>query len=450
MGRVQGPTTKIVEYVPIRAAPARRRAKQRVRNGNTGGMWNTIANGASKLLGKGIGALISGFGDYKIAGNTLMTGGLDPPTVVNSVNNGGVIVRHREYLMDINATTAFTIQTLPLNTGLLETFPWLSAIATHFEQYKFQGLLFEFKSLSSDAVLSSATSSALGSVVMATQYNALNPPFPDKFTMENYEFANSAKPSLSFIHPVECARKDTPLTELYVRGGAPAPGSDLRLYDLGNFHIATVGMQAASGVCGELWCTYEVELMKPKIETVQNTNLVDHFRLTASGTNSSPFTGNDTAGFNTLGGELGDNVYTFPVAMNTGLFIIIWYIFGPSTALTSPTVTLDDCVANALFANNSTSVISNGGNTDASFFMLRSVRITDTGATVSFGTDGVYPLPTTAGDFFVIEIPSDLTYDMPITIRNNPIYSEMDDLISMFRKLTPEVRSKAINQLFGL
>lgn len=76
---------------------------------------------------------ITGFGDYEIEGNSIMRGGLSPPEVVNSADRGGFIVRHREYITDINAATAFTNQAFPINPGIKTTFPWLGAVASAFE-----------------------------------------------------------------------------------------------------------------------------------------------------------------------------------------------------------------------------------------------------------------------------------------------------------------------------
>lgn len=386
-------------------------------------------------MNKGIGALISGFGDYKIENNTLMTGGLDPPNIVNSVNNGNMIVRHREYLGDISATVAFTIQSYPLNPGLMDSFPWLSSIAQHFEQYKFRGVIFEFKSLSSDAVLSASTSSALGSVIMATQYNALNPAFPDKFTMENYEFANSSKPSLSFIHPVECLKKDTSVLELYVRGSAAPAGSDLRLFDLGNFYVATVGMQAASGIAGELWCTYEIELIKPKISNPLNIDhLMDHFRLSPTLTNAAPFTA-ATLHYSTLGGALSPNVYSFPTNISSGVYLLFWEIVGSSTAITQPTPTPTNCTVRPIFANGTASIIGTPTGTTSTFtFHVMCVTINASPAFMSYSTSGVYPASPTAGDFFVIELPGNVTkINEELTISNT--MDEVDSLLHRLSKL---------------
>lgn len=222
---------------------------------------------------------IRGFGAYKIGNNSVLAGGMSPPMIVNSVRSGGMIVRHREYLRDITASNLFKGTTFTINPGLPETFPWLAQIAGSFEQYRMRGLLFEYKTTSSDTILSSATSTALGTVVMGTQYNVLDEPFDNKFEMENYEFSNSSKPSLSMIHPIECAKSQTPISLLYVRTpSTDTSKGDPRLYDLAKFTIATVGMQGQfntpqqnNAAIGELWCTYEVEFFKPVMNEDSST-----------------------------------------------------------------------------------------------------------------------------------------------------------------------------------
>lgn len=417
----------VVVYEP---AAARRRARPRRGRRRGGNLMGTLANGAMSLLGKGISTLITGFGDYKVEGNSLMTGGIDPPTVVNSVNNGGVIIRHREYLQDIDASTPFSLLTLPINPGQISTFPWLSSIAAHFEQYKFRGLLFEFKSLSSDSVLSTATSSALGSIVMATQYNALSPPFPNKFVMENYEFANSSKPSISFIHPVECKRTDTTIVELYTRTGAPQVNSDLRLYDLGNFSIAAVGMQATSGVAGELWCTYEVEFLKPKIENPTNaTDLIDHFHLPAGTLGATPFFNAFVDPTSTLNGTHGNNTYFFPEFISEGRFMLLLEINGTAGVVAAGVRTLINCTPVNLFSGNSQSRLTTVGTT-SDFFDWVCVDVTAINASVVY-TGMIFPIPTVFGDYFVTAVPGNLN-KLPILlpplvdrmVREQPIEDE--------------------------
>jgi len=90
----------------------------------------------------------------------------------NSSNPGGIIVRHREYVADIEGTTNFVNREYPLNPGLIKTFPWLSQVADAFEEYRIRGMVFEYKSLYADATVSSSDTGGLGSVIMCTNYNA--------------------------------------------------------------------------------------------------------------------------------------------------------------------------------------------------------------------------------------------------------------------------------------
>jgi len=181
---------------------------------------------------------------------------------------GHIYVAHREYLGEVTtAGNAFnTFTTLPLNPGMSQTFPWLSTIAGNFEEYEFSGLIFEFVSHSANAL--DSTNTALGSVMMATQYNANSPPFGDKAAMMQYDKTVSGKPSVNIVHAIECARRRTVLPEMYVRTGpvlqAPGLPQDLRLYDWGTFQLATQGMQDPCTL-GELWVTYSVTLRKPKL-----------------------------------------------------------------------------------------------------------------------------------------------------------------------------------------
>lgn len=306
-----------------------------------------------------VGATIKGFGEYKIGSNTILGGGMSPPMITNSVSNGAVILRHREYIRDIQSSQDFSNLVFPLNPGIQSTFPWLAQIAPSFEQYRFRGIVFEFKSNSADVVLSGAASTALGTVVMATQYDALDPPFDNKFEMSNWEFTTSQKPSRSFMHPVECAKSQTPLTMLYIRTGDPPGNSDLRLYDLGNFNIAVVGMQNVAGenetsTIGELWVSYEVEFYKPKLEEDATT---EYAHWTPIGNADGSITlGMPNGGANMLGTLNTMPAHTgFKPQKQLGSSIQAHiYPDGPPnyTALNGkPTIHIQDCIGKVLLIN---------------------------------------------------------------------------------------------------
>lgn len=256
------------QMVPSPAQPNIPRPKRSV-----GSVLKGIGNG---LLDFGLGKLskmaknvISGMGDYDIGGvnhNSLISK-MSPvvPAFDSNASSGSIRICHREYITDILSSTTFNNQTFPINVALTQTFPWLSRIGAQFEQYRINGMIFEFKSGSSDAL--NSTNTALGYVVGAVEYNALASPFTDKLSMENAIFASSTKPSLSMITAVECAPGQTSIPLLYTRLGYESlTASDLRLYDLGTFNIATVGMQQEGVNLGELWVSYDVSLYKTRFQ----------------------------------------------------------------------------------------------------------------------------------------------------------------------------------------
>lgn len=379
---------------------------------STGGsiLGGMLGGGPGAAIGGKIGDIVSnlvGFGDYAIEGNTLM--GIDPPELRNTP--AGMIIRHREFISDIAPSVNFVNQSFPINPGLSSTFPWLSQIAVSFEEYRLRGMVFEFKSMSSDSILSSGSSTALGTVCMATQYNSLNSNFLTKKEMENYQFANSSKPSQSFLHPVECKHSLTAIDQLFVRTSPNTTNlqGDLRLYDAGEFQIATVGMQNTTGVVGELWVTYEVEFLKPRF---QQFALEDHYML-SSASNASPFgtnTGNHTVngasnGFfqrNTIGGAINGSgsAYSFPVSISSGKFMIVYSVQGSANPITAPTVTYTNCVSVAAFTDQTnTRVYATGNPTFWSYTEV--IQITGSGASFAWAST-ILPLSVTSGDLYVI------------------------------------------------
>lgn len=209
------------------------------------------------------GDTIMGTGSYRQNRSKTILGG-NPPVVKNS--SGGFTVRHREFVGDLNTSQAFSVYGFAINPGNPQLFPWASQIAPNFEEWVPKGIVLSFKSTSSDSVVSTNANAALGTVIMATQYNPYNGTFANKVQMENYEWAKSCKPSQSMMHPVECNKSQNVQGSYFTRTDAVPAGQDQRLYDIGIFQIAAVGMQSNGAPCGELWISYEIEFRKPKIQ----------------------------------------------------------------------------------------------------------------------------------------------------------------------------------------
>lgn len=226
-----------------------------------GTMFNApYLKGVGKWLGNGIGQIF-GSGDYDIMGtqpkyNVLMNGNQVPKF---EAGNGTNVVCHREYIGDITGATAFTNRSYPLNPGMVAAFPWLSTVAQNYQQYRFHGIIFEFRPLITDYV----TSGAPGVVIMATNYNADDAAYTSRQQLENSEFAVSVKPTVGMIHGIECALGQNVLDRFFVRTGSLASNKDLNFTDLGNFQFASQSNPAQA--LGELWVSYCVEFFKPKL-----------------------------------------------------------------------------------------------------------------------------------------------------------------------------------------
>jgi hypothetical protein len=211
-----------------------------------------------------------------------------------------------------------------------------------FEQYQFNGLLFEFKSDSGEAI--GSVNTALGTVIMSTEYDAAKPIFKSRTEMEAYEFTTSDKPSNSFIHAVECDYKQNVMRELYVRGGSVPYGDDIRFYDHGVFQVATYGMQASSVVLGELWVSYDVMFYKPRLPAAAGFTSYDHLRP-ALGTDGGM--GNPVIVANDLGCYLSSQGTSWTINMpyiSSAVLVVVVVAGGfNSTTAWSPNLQLTTC-----------------------------------------------------------------------------------------------------------
>lgn len=232
-----------------------------------------IGGGLGELAHAGI-KTITGYGDYTVKANSVVYN-TDAVPQFSSDNPRCTIICHSEFIGDLRGSTGFNIASYDINPANSALFPWLSGIAQNFEQWVVQGMVFQFKTTCATAVAS--TNTALGTVILATQYNSLAPPFNSKVQMENYEFSQSTVPSASIMHAIECDPTQTAGQGLfYVNNDGYSDKADPRLYNIGKFNVATTGMQAAATI-GELWVTYKICFLKPKLQGMNS--VADHWNL---------------------------------------------------------------------------------------------------------------------------------------------------------------------------
>jgi hypothetical protein len=315
--------------------------------------------------GAHLGGLLSKFlgqGDYQVAQNSVLAGQI--PGMHSNVQK--VRVTHKEYIADVitGGANSFASAIYAINPGQSATFPWLSIIAQNFQEYSLKGLVFEFKSTSATGI-ASTTNVAMGSVIMATQYKANAAPFNNKQNMLEEYFSSDGRNYEDFCHPVECNPKENPYNVQYVRVGAVPSGEDVKTYDLGYFTIATSGFPGSNQVIGELWATYDVELLKPQL--IQGLNAGTAYlhvwsssNITAANPWGSPFvvvgnTGNASVSATTITFAQGvlDGNYMFILKWGTTVASfgaeLVSYVTSSSTGVTA---------LNALGGNGGTNISS--------------------------------------------------------------------------------------------
>jgi len=319
-----------------------------------------ISMGSDAIMGSG---LYTGRGAY--SDNELFhpEGSDTIPTFASSGDETGeVFLTRKEFVTDLygNSGTTFVNQTFSLNPGLESSFPWLSQIASNYEEYEFEGVIYTYRSVVTD--IGSSTNGQVGTVTMATNYNAAAPSFTDKGLMLEYAHANSSKITESMIHGIECDHEKLSGPKgSYVRSGPVPPNEDIKMYDSGKFQIAFSNTPAgfANQVVGELWVSYKVRLRKPKLFTARALG-VQHFEWMNNNLGTG-FTAAEGAGqadattkvptFQLLGqqnnipciveaaGTLGSILVTLPASL-TGTFMCTFYTRGTGisgTSIATPT-----------------------------------------------------------------------------------------------------------------
>jgi len=218
------------------------------------------------LIGSAI-SKITGMGSYKVKSNSLMTDSQIPTFSQNKTE--AFVFSASELVMDVQSSDVLSTQSWLINPTNQSLFPRLSQLANLFEQYEFLGLVFMYKPTSAFAV--SSTNTALGTVILTTEYDVARPPFVSKQEAEAYEFSTSCTPPVGMLHPVECNPKQDILNSRYTQGPyvteIPSSLGALTISDnlsnLGRLQYMAVGSQAVATV-GELWVSYHVKLTKPR------------------------------------------------------------------------------------------------------------------------------------------------------------------------------------------
>jgi len=234
---------------------------------------------------------------------------------------GRTCVSRREYVARIVAPSTpadFENVSYSLNPGLSGVFAWLSQIASNYDEYQFTQLVFSYQPVISTA----STSGAMGSVVIAANYNAGAAKFSTFRQMVEYQGAIETRICDPIRFGIECENsKNAGHDTEYVRTGPVPSGQDIKTYDIGLLQVATSDIDgsvfSAGTLLGHLYVEYSVILGKPKLwSALGNTIYSDMWRGDSNSTDALPFGDAPQKNVtNTLGGTMTDSsasVYTFP------------------------------------------------------------------------------------------------------------------------------------------
>jgi len=314
--------------------------------------------------------MYTGSGDYNPDSNSLISkSSMQVVPMFAPENDAGIQISRREYVSEIygpplvnGQPEPFTVQSFSINPGLEKTFPWLSQLAQNYDEYVLEQCIFTFKSTTTES--SNSDNGQVGTVIMATNYNAAAPNFTDKASMQHYEAACSARLTESLQHGIECDPDKRSGSEgLFVRANPVVTDQDLKTYDHGKFQIAIANPSDiyANVSLGELWVSYTITLRKSKFFTSLGLGISkDIFVSNGGETGNMPFgAGSATTAYtiptgllkgqqNNLGcllqtsqtaGNGGAIKITFPAAYR-GYLRIMFSFEGVAVPPTSPTFSL--------------------------------------------------------------------------------------------------------------
>ncbi|QMW68682.1 capsid protein [Crucivirus-158] len=322
-------------------------------------------------------------------------------------------VSHREYVCEvISSATAntFKVDKYPINPAMRNSFPWLSAVAQQYEQYKVHGMVFEFRSNSGNAL--NSTNTALGSVVMGASYRPSTTTPTNKQMIMNFEWANETVPSKDMIMGIECDPSSLAYKQYFTRGSNALPADDsVNQYDIANLFISTSGCQGTSVVLGSLFVSYDIELQH-SIDSAdigqwlhQAKYNIPSQTISSSNAGLSPCLGalmvSDGIGLSVSGDTI-----TFPIG-SVGKYFINHSLRGSSATLGSWSFVLTNCTALNSFIGSSigASMTPNAGVATGDENLEYTLTISDPAKIATFKfTNTALPSNWTSGEFFVIQL----------------------------------------------
>lgn len=251
------------------------------------------------------------------------------PTPVLKTTDKGTVVRHREFLDNVQGSSIYDVASYAINPGLAETFPWLYNTAKNYEKYKVRKLIV--------SLLTNTGSQSVGTYGMAIDFNAADSAPNTEQQLMAFQGATNSSVWNSCKLVVDKMNRESAYRELFVRTAAVPSGEDIKTFDLGTLYVYTVG--AANDVLlGKLYLEYEIEFFTPQLGIFGDSFSQSLGVSPISPNRANPF---GTAGQVKNGGLdltfVSGDEYTSPV----GSYLVTYDVTGTSLSGSPPVVTFD-------------------------------------------------------------------------------------------------------------
>lgn len=185
-------------------------------------------------------------------GTTVVSGG---PKQISG--HDSVTVIHRELISSITRDSAIpgfrVAQRFPINPGLPQSFPWLSAQAVNWDQYSIKSLRYEY--------VPSCPTTAPGQILLIPEYDPTDQyPVTEADALNNYGCVSAPVWSSCVMNMDPSAMRGT-FNRKFIRSDRKA--GDLRTFDSGQLFVATTDTSnefSTSLGLGKLYAVYEITL----------------------------------------------------------------------------------------------------------------------------------------------------------------------------------------------
>lgn len=296
-------------------------------------------------------------------------------------------IKHRELLSNVQGTIAFNVgQSIPVQPGLSNSFPWLSIMAQGWEEYKFRSIKYCYYTRTG--------STTVGSVAIAPDYDAADIAPLTEQAVSAYAGAVEDAP----WKDIKCTLKASSLSGAlgrrhFIRTGDVPANSDIKTYDVANVFVCTVDASADAIPWGKLWVEYDVDFYIPQIPaegnlTVLGGKIVGQTTITAANPlGVAPVVDAQARGISVDG----SSILTFS---SPGTYLVLLNLGGTGLLTGTATNILGAVVSSLGATPSSTGVLLVAGFRIITSQSNSSVQMTATGTTVTSSQLSIGIAPT--------------------------------------------------------